>query len=72
MKTNYQSALERLDRATSVEALSKLETSFERLYRNGFLTSEQLTELDSKMLHKSNVRRGYENLNKQRKQRITS
>lgn len=67
MKTNYQSALERLDRATSMEALSKLETSFERLYRNGFLTSEQLTELDSKMLHKSNVMRGYENINKQRK-----
>lgn len=67
MKTNYQSALERLDKATSMEALNKLETSFERLYRNGFLTSEQLTELDSKMLHKSNVMRGYENINKQRK-----
>ena len=66
MKTNYQSALERLNKATSMEALSKLETSFDRLYRNGFLTDAQLMELDWKMLHKSNVMRGYENLNKQR------
>ena len=67
MKTNYQSALERLNKATSMEALSKLETSFDRLYRNGFLTEAQLMELDWKILHKSNVMRGYENLNKQRK-----
>ena len=67
MKTNYQSALERLNKVTSMEALSKLETSFDRFYRNGFLTEEQLMDLDWKMLHKSNVIRGYENLNKQRK-----
>ena len=64
MKTNYQSALERLNKVTSMAELSKLETSFERLYRNGFLTSAQLEELDWKMLHKSNVMRGYENLRK--------
>ena len=62
MKTNYQSALERLNKVTSMNELSKLETSFERLYRNGFITDAQLMELDWKMLHKSNVMRGYENL----------
>lgn len=71
MKSNYQSALERLNKVTSMEALNKLETSFERLYRNGFLTDVQLMELDWKMLHKSNVIRGYENLNKQRQQAWT-
>lgn len=66
MKTNYQSALKRLRLAESMEALKQLEASFERLYRNGFLTDAQLMELDWKMLHKSNVMRGYENLNTQR------
>lgn len=66
MKTNYKSALEQLNKATSMEALSKLKTSFERLCWHGFLTDAQLMELDWKMLHKSNVIRGYENLNKQR------
>ena len=62
MKSNYKSALERIDKVKDMEALMRLEESFERLYRIGIFTEKQFLELDYIMLHKSNILRGYESL----------
>ena len=64
MKSNYQTALQRIDKVKDMDALMRLEESFERLYRNGIFTEKQFLELDNIMLHKSNVLRGYELLKK--------
>lgn len=64
MKSNYQTALQRIDKVKNMEALMRLEESFERLYRNGIFTEKQFLELDYIMLHKSNVLRGYESIKK--------
>jgi len=63
-KTNYESALERVAKVKDMEALMRLEESFERLYRHGIFTENEFLKLDDLMLHKSNVLRGYESLRK--------
>jgi hypothetical protein len=62
--TNYQTALERIAKVKDMEALMRLEESFERLYRHGIFTENQFLWLDTYMCQRSNVLRGYESLNK--------
>lgn len=63
-KTNYESALERIAKVKDMEALMRLEESFERLYQHGIFTENQFLWLDTYMCQKSNVLRGYESLRK--------
>jgi len=63
-KSNYQSALERIAKIKDMEALMRLEESFERLYKHGIFTEDQFLWLDACMCQKSNVLRGYESLKK--------
>jgi len=63
-KTNYESALERVAKVKDMEALMRLEESFERLYRHGIFTENEFLWIDAMMCQKSNVLRGYESLSK--------
>ena len=63
-KSNYESALERIAKVKDMEALMRLEESFERLYKHGIFTENEFQKLDDLMCHKSNVLRGYESLKK--------
>lgn len=63
-KSNYQSAIERIDKVKDMEALIRLEESLERLYNHGIFTENQYLGLDAYMSQKSNVLRGYESLKK--------
>ena len=63
-KTNYESALERVAKVKDMEALMRLEESFERLYRHGIFTENEFLWIDAMMCQKSNVLRGYESLRK--------
>jgi ribosomal protein S20 len=50
MKSNYQSALERIKSASSVEALRKLDKSLVRLWEVGIFTESEFSRLDSRLL----------------------
>lgn len=63
-KTNYESALDRVAKVKDMEALMRLEESFERLYRHGIFTENEFLWIDAMMCQKSNVLRGYESLSK--------
>ena len=63
-KTNYESALDRVAKVKDMEALMRLEESFERLYRHGIFTENEFLWIDAMMCQKSNVLRGYESLRK--------
>jgi hypothetical protein len=52
MKTNYQSALERINKANDEESLLHLEKSLERLWNNGIFTANEFSKLDEKLLSK--------------------
>ena len=53
--SNYQAMLKRIKKTTDMEALRKVEASLERLYKHGFFTAKQLTELDHEVMHRGNV-----------------
>lgn len=50
--SNYQSAIKRINEANSVEALKRLEKSFERIYNAGQFTPSELAKLDTKIMEK--------------------
>lgn len=50
--TNYQSALTRLRKASTVEDLKKLDKSFTRIYDAGFFTVSEYARLDAKLFDK--------------------
>jgi len=52
MKNNYQSALERINKANDEESLLHLEKSLERLWNNGIFTANEFSKLDEKLLSK--------------------
>jgi hypothetical protein len=51
-KTNYQSALARINKANDEESLLQLEKSLERLWNNGIFTANEFSRLDEKLLSK--------------------
>ena len=51
-KTNYQSALERINKANDEESLLQLEESLERLWNVGVFTANEFSKLDDKLLSK--------------------
>jgi hypothetical protein len=50
MKSNYQSALERIKSASSVEALRKLDKSLVRLWEAGVFTESEFSRLDRRLV----------------------
>jgi hypothetical protein len=52
MKSNYQSALERIKSAPNVEALRKLDKSLVRLWEAGIFTESEFSRLDRRLLDK--------------------
>jgi len=51
-KTNYQSALARINKANDEESLLQLEKSLERLWNAGIFTASEFSRLDEKLLSK--------------------
>ena len=51
-KTNYQSALARINKAKDEESLLQLEESLERLWNAGIFTASEFSRLDEKLLSK--------------------
>ena len=51
-KTNYQSALARINKANDEESLLQLEKSLERLRNAGIFTTSEFFRLDEKLLSK--------------------
>ena len=51
-KTNYQSALERINKTNDKESLLQLEESLERLWNAGVFTANEFSKLDDKLLSK--------------------
>ena len=47
--TNYQTALNRVNQASTIKELESLEKSFDRIHQGGFLTDSELTRLDWKL-----------------------
>jgi hypothetical protein len=50
MKTDYQSALERIKSAPNVEILQKLDKSFVRLWEAGIFTESEFSRLDRRLV----------------------
>jgi hypothetical protein len=48
--SNYPSLLERLAKVDSLEKADKLERSIERIYSLGFITSQELVNLDTALV----------------------
>ena len=48
--TNYQIALNLVNQAATIKELESLEKSFDRIYSAGFLTDNQLKNLDLKRI----------------------
>jgi len=53
--SNYQSAIERIDKVKDMEALMRLEESLERLYNHGVFTKNQYLWLDAYMCQKKSI-----------------
>jgi hypothetical protein len=51
-KSNYQSALERINKANDEKSLLQLEVSLERLWNAGVFTANEFSKLDDKLLSK--------------------
>ena len=51
-KTNYQSALARINKANDQASLLQLEKSFERRWNAGIFTTNEFSKLDEKLLSK--------------------
>ncbi len=47
---NYQSALQRINTAETIDKLAKVETSINRVYDAGFFTANQLMRLDDRIV----------------------
>jgi hypothetical protein len=52
MTEEYKSALQRLNKANTIQELERLERSLERIYNAGFLTVSEYGRLDLKLIHK--------------------
>lgn len=52
MSEEYKSALQRLNKANTIEELARLERSLERIYNAGFFTVSEYGKLDLKLIHK--------------------
>jgi hypothetical protein len=52
MNNNYQSALERINKANDAESLLKVEESLERLWNAGIFTRDQFSKLDDILVEK--------------------
>ena len=52
MKTDYQSALERIKSAPNVEILQKLDKSFVRLWEAGIFTESEFSRLDRRLVER--------------------
>jgi len=50
--TNYASAVKRIKQANTIEALNKLQVSFDRIYNAGQFTVSELSRLDLKIVDK--------------------
>lgn len=50
--TCYMSAVKRVRKADTVEVIDQLSDALVRVYDAGFLTAEQLSELDGKLMDK--------------------
>ena len=50
--TNYQTALNRVNQAATIKELESLEKSFDRICSAGFLTDNQLKNLDLKRINR--------------------
>ena len=52
MKTNYASMTARINKATTLESIEKLDKSLDRLYNAGIFTVSELQRLDAKLCDK--------------------
>jgi hypothetical protein len=52
MSDEYKAALERLNKANTIQELERLERSFERIYNAGFFTVTEYGRLDLKLMNK--------------------
>ena len=52
MSEEYKSALQRLNKANTIEELARLERSFERVYNAGCFTVSEYARLDCKLVDK--------------------
>jgi hypothetical protein len=50
--TNYQSAVERIQKTNDLQSLVKLGKSFDNIYSYGLLTAKELQKLDNKIMDK--------------------
>jgi hypothetical protein len=50
--TNYQAMTQRINRANTMEALAKVETSLDRIFNNGIFTINEYSKLDQKIVDK--------------------
>ena len=50
--TNYQSAIERIQKTNDLQSLVKLAKSFDNIYSYGLLTAKELQKLDNKIMDK--------------------
>ena len=50
--TNYQSAVERIQKTNDLQSLLKLSKSFDNIYSYGLLTAKELQKLDNKIMDK--------------------
>ena len=58
--TNYQTALNRINHASTIKELESLEKSFDRIHQGGFLTDSELTRLDLKLCDKKDLINAFE------------
>ena len=52
METNYQSAIDRVNRCKSIHEVFKLEKSLERLWEAGMFTDSEFQRIDAKLMNK--------------------
>lgn len=53
MTNEYKSARKRLEKATTIAELARLERSLERIYYVGFLTTDEYYDLDTRLNDKA-------------------
>ena len=50
--TNYQAMAQSINKADTLEALDKVETSLDRIFNNGIFTINEYAKLDAKIVDK--------------------
>ena len=50
--TNYQAMAQRINKANTIEALAKVETSLDRIFDNGIFTINEYSKLNQKITDK--------------------